>query len=223
MLSFMREQEDLPVPANSQADSGNAAQQGGGDQNDDGYLTVSVQEKDVRRSTIQICIFLVIGICSLVFMIKKSAPTSAQAASTASQEQANLAMERAIAQLTGVRSEMSNSLEKIMNRFQEFSSLRQVALNGLAKNPFSFRSFSGNLGGRGGVGSDPVVQNGRMQLFSIMMPGSADARPCCMIDDKILYVGEMIGSFKVLEISDNIVKLKSENEEMVLRLRESVF
>jgi hypothetical protein len=46
-----------------------------------------------------------------------------------------------------------------------------------------------------------------MQLKSIMkMP--ANKRSCCMIDDKILYEGDLIRGFKVILISDNYVKLK---------------
>jgi hypothetical protein len=46
-----------------------------------------------------------------------------------------------------------------------------------------------------------------MQLKSIIkMP--AGQRNCCMIDDKILYEGDLIKGFKVDRIVDNYVKLR---------------
>jgi len=41
-----------------------------------------------------------------------------------------------------------------------------------------------------------------------------------MIDDKILYEGDSIKSFKVSQIGDSFVKLESEGTEILLKLSE---
>jgi hypothetical protein len=43
---------------------------------------------------------------------------------------------------------------------------------------------------------------------------------CCMIDDRILYEGDSIEGFKVLQIGDSFVKLESDGVQITLKLSE---
>ena len=54
-----------------------------------------------------------------------------------------------------------------------------------------------------------------MKLFSIMQ---SEVGVCCMIDNKILYEGDLINDFTVKKISDSLVALDLEGVEIVLKL-----
>jgi hypothetical protein len=56
-----------------------------------------------------------------------------------------------------------------------------------------------------------------MQLLTIMQSEQGN---CCMIDDKILYKGDTIRDFKVVEVGDTSVKLESNGVDIELKLSE---
>ena len=55
-----------------------------------------------------------------------------------------------------------------------------------------------------------------MELISILESSKGN---CCMIDDKLLYEGDSIGKFEVVKIKPDLVKLRSDNFEVVLKLQ----
>ncbi|MHC4158640.1 MAG: hypothetical protein ACYSSO_06130, partial [Planctomycetota bacterium] len=164
----------------------------------------------------------VIGLLCLVFMIKKSTPSTAEAVVNAEETQ----LEKAISQLIGVKSEMFSRMDKIVKKFFEFSDVQQVKVDELAKNPFKLEMFLSNIKNK-----EPDIdvelmrqqqlkgQARDMQLLSIMQ-SNADKGNCCMIDDKILYEGDKIRGFEVRQISNSTVWLESEGLEIVLKLSE---
>ena len=185
------------------------------DQQGQEYLTVTAQDKNVRKTTSLLAVFFAIGLLCLWFMIKKSTPQEASAAPVSTEE---TQIEMAIARLTGVRSEMFNQMERIVKKFYEFSDVQQVQVKELAKNPFRVEKFLGNLkrtadmqGEDFDINADLMSQRQlreqaeNMQLLAIMQ---SDQGKCCMIDDKILYEGDLIRGFKVRQIGDNFVKLQ---------------
>ena len=204
------------------------------------YLTVSTRNKNARRSTMLLGVLFGIGLLCLWFMIKKSTPRTAEGA-VVSNEEAQIEM--AITQLTGVRSEMFNRMDEIVKKFYEFSDVRQVKVNELVKNPFEQEIFlvnvqeiSDNKEGDFDPDSEMIrwqqmrERTEGMQLMSLM---KSDAGNCCMIDERILYEGDTIKGFKVIQISDSFVKLEwdpeldegslgaeSEGVEIILKLLE---
>ena len=121
-------------------------------------------------------------------------------------------------------------IEKIVKKFYQFSNVQQVPVDELLKNPFkheillaSARKF--HPAEQKGLQLDYETakqlwlkqQAENMQLFTIMQ---SQEGICCMIDDKILYEGDLIKGFKVRQISDNHVKLESEGVQILLKLSE---
>ena len=227
MLSFLREQEPedslVPKPrkiaGKRPADSTKETQE-------QEYLTVATQGKQVRKTTILLAVLFGIGLLSLWFMIKKSAPQTAAASVDTEEAQ----IEKAIKRLTGVRSEMFSRMDEIVKKFDEFSDVQQVQVGELVKNPFELEMFLDNVeetSDTEGRSSDIEAERMRrqwlrqqtknLQLLSIMR---SDQGNCCMINDRILYEGDSIRGFKVRQISDSFVKLESEGVEIVLKLSE---
>ena len=227
MLSFLREQgpEDSLVPKPPEA-AGKKPADGTKETQEQEYLTVATQRKQVRKTTILLAVLFGIGLLSLWLMIKKSA--SQTAAASVGTEEAQI--ETAITRLTGVRSEMFNRMDEIVKKFYEFSDVPQVQANELVKNPFELETFLGDVK----VTSDTEErdydseaermrrqqlrqQTKNLQLLSIMQ---SDQGNCCMIDDSILYEGDLIRGFRVCQIGDGFVKLKCGDVEIVLKLSE---
>lgn len=186
------------------------------DTEDGQYITVSATNENAKKSTMMLVGILIAGVIVLLFMIKQSAPTEAKA-SADSKEQENI--ELAITRLTGVRAEMYGRMDEIVNKFYEFSNVKQVNVHELTKNPFSEQLFAGTMTDIKDSQIDPrslaIQQAHEVQLLSIM---HSDQGNCCMIDDKILYKGDTIKSFIIEEIGDDYVKLNSEDYQIELKL-----
>jgi preprotein translocase subunit SecG len=225
MLSFLREQsfgnsdEQKSTENISDNDAGALTNLKGQE-----YLTVSAQNKNLQRSTILLTTFFIIGFLCLWLMIKKSSP---QTASAAPDENEETQIELAIARLTGVKSEMFDSMDEIVKKFYEFSNVFQVQVSELIKNPFELELFLTNLRKKSDADNanlefnDEILrlqqlkkQASDMQLLSIIQLNNSI---CCMIEDKILREGDSIKGFKVTQIGNNFVKLKWDQENDLLR------
>lgn len=206
MLSFLKEQgtEDT----SEQKTSGSSGASGEEKQKQE-YLTVASKSKSVRKGTMLLAVLFGTGLLCLWFMIQKSTPETATAAS-ADSEQTHL--ETAIARLTGVSSEMLNRMDEIVRKFYEFSDVRQVKVTELVKNPFEYEMFLANLKDESGAEDKNLInaemlrqQVKKLQLLSIMQTEQGN---CCMINDKILYEGDSISNLKIRQIGNNYVKLQ---------------
>ena len=225
MLSFLRDQslEDLPAQKKTSTTAGKSPGDGTDKSQESEYLTVTTQKKRVRKSTTLLAVLFIIGLLCLWFMIKKSTPKAASAGSAETKE---TLIETAIARLTGVKSKIFSRMDEIVKKFYEFSDVPQVKVNELAKNPFEVETFLANLRekpGAEGIDAKKLWQqqirykSKGMQLLSIMQSNQGN---CCMIDDRILYEGDSIKGFKVLQIGDSYVKLESDGVQITLKLSE---
>jgi hypothetical protein len=201
------------------------------------YLTVASKKQKVKNSTLLLIALFAAGLLCLLLMIKKSAPQAAKAQSTNNEE---VQIETAISRLTGVKSAMFKSIERIVKKFYEFSDVKQIKVDELVKNPFENEALMTNLYqiSDKNIGSNINQQALReqllesckgMQLLSIM---KSDAGNCCVIDDKILYEGDTLRGFLVRKIEDDFVKLEpklqqgqtdtitAETEQIILKLSE---
>jgi len=230
MLSFLREQnsddvvENSPPAKNEQnskaakdesAKSAVSSEKKGQAQQQD-YLTVKSRDSQVFKGTILLAILFGTGLVCLFVMIKKSTP---QTASAGSHEQVNTEeaqIEAAIVRFTNVKSEMFGQTDQMIKKLYDFSEVQQVEVDELVKNPFKTEKF---VNSREDVIEDSKRKrsNGTetMQLLSIMQLNNAD---CCMIDDKILYEGDLIKGFTICQIENSWVKLRKADLEVVLRL-----
>jgi hypothetical protein len=229
MLSFLRDQslEDLPAQkktsTKTSTTAGKAPVDGTDKPQESEYLTVATQTKRVRKSTTLLAVLFIIGLLCLWFMIKKSTPKAASAGSVETEE---TLIETAMNRLTGVKSKIFSRMDEIVKKFYEFSDVPQVEVNELAKNPFEIETFSANLRKKPvaeeidtkNLWQQQIRYKSRgMQLLSIMQSNQDN---CCMIDDRILYEGDSIKGFKVLQIGDSYVKLESDGVQITLKLSE---
>jgi preprotein translocase subunit SecG len=224
MLSFLHEQgfensSGQPAPQSSRDKAGGQDNASAGNTQEQQYLTVAAQGKNVRKMTMMLAVLFGVGLLGLLFMIKKSVPGTAAALSTAAEE---TQIEKTIKRLTGLGSEMFNRMDQIVKKFYEFSDVRQVGVNELVKNPFEYEMFlTGGGKTTDSTGKGPrdelIMQQGikGLQLFAICQTEQGNF---CMINDKILYEGDSIKGYKVSQISDDFVKLEFEGVEKILPL-----
>lgn len=230
MLSFLREHgfgdsqahETTKSSIGEAGDDRDRRSSGSSSEKDQQYLTVAAQGKDVRKMTMLLAVFFVIGLLCLLFMIKKSVPQSATAASDNNAEEGQI--EKAIERITGVGSEMFKRMDQIVKKFYEFSDVEQVSVNELAKNPFERQIFLADGPETSDSKEAELLRQKRlnqrrkgMQLLTICQTEQGNF---CMIDDKILYEGDTVKGFKVVQVGDTFVKLESEGVETVLKLSE---
>jgi hypothetical protein len=219
MLSFLRDQNGSTLPEEQQEKQNIPVNAANGVERpqEQEFYTVSAHKNRTRKSTVVLSIFFIIGMLCLWFMIRKSTP---QAASAETTDVEGAKLEAAVSRLTGVKSEVFNSMDGLVKKFYEFSDVLQVQVSELVKNPFKLELFPPE------VKKEPVIETEGpdlqallrqrmlqktkdMELLSIMRTDKGD---CCMIGSSILYEGDRIDDFKVTVISDNSVKLKWDPE-----------
>ena len=214
MLNYLRD-PNQEIPAEQQAEAT--------EQKEQDFLTVATKGKDVRRSTTILGVLFIIGLICLGLMIKKSAPKAAVAQNNISTEE--LQIETAIAKLTGIKTEMFSRMDEIVNKFYEFSNVIQIDVSELVKNPFELETFLANLKDNDDDTSpidaemilkEQIRQKAKdMKLYSTMQ---SEKGVCCMIDNKILYEGDIIEDFTVKKITDDKVILAIESIEITLKI-----
>ncbi|MBN1804204.1 MAG: hypothetical protein JW837_03030 [Sedimentisphaerales bacterium] len=220
MLQFQKDNQklpceqgdSLPVENNSQIlpKSPNPAQS---DDNQE-FLTVSDKKGQLRKSTYLLAVLFLVGIVSLFAMIKESTPAQAAAAQSNTKQAEQSQIEAAISKITGIRTQMFSSLEKIVTKFYEFSNVEQVDVDELSKNPFMEDNYLGSIKPDDAQGRLALIR-GELELLSIM---STDKGYCCMINDKLLYEGDTIKGLKVAEITSNSVSLGNGSMSITLKL-----
>ena len=197
---------------------------------DQDYLTPQAGEKTVKQTSMLLICLFVIGGLVLLFMIKKTTPASA----LAGQDESQMQLETAIAQLTGATQDMPDQMKKIVKRFYDFSNVTQVRVADLNKNPFNHvkvqiqsepicaqdASIAGSVLKQGimDVSNDrelPQKSSSEPRLYGVM---KFDKVYCCLINDFLLYEGDMYGNQKIKKITDEAVVLQAGNTEMVLKI-----
>jgi len=173
------------------------------------------QDKNVRQTT-----FILIGAIAIVFagvwvMHKKNTPAKA----TAAVNEQELQIESAISQLTGINKESVSQVDGVVKKFYEFSDFGQVRPEQLKTDPFGLNwaaAFMPTLAGANKGGNVESAKLPEMQLLSIFKSQHGN---CCMIDDVLLYKGDKINGFEVMEIGEDFVKLKSAGNTVILYLQ----
>jgi len=157
-------------------------------------------------------------------MIKKTTPQAASAKTTAED---SMQIENAIAKVTGTKAEFFKGIDNVVSKFNEFSSVLQVKVNELQKNPFEHQKYSASAlsseqeqvesaADRQRAIRDTLEQGATgMQLLSIMKSPKGNS---CMINDKMLSKGDTIDGWQVLEITDKSVKLSAQGMQKTLKI-----
>jgi hypothetical protein len=175
-----------------------------------------VQEKNVRQTT-----FILIGAIAIVFagvwvMHKKNTPAKA----TAAVNEQQLQIESAISQFTGINTQSVNQVDEIVKRFYEFADFGQVRPEQLKTDPFSLNWTAAIMPAPAGANKNAAAgsasKSPKMELVSI---GKSKYGNCCMIDDMLLYKGDKINGFEVVEIGDDFARLRSAGHTITLYLQ----
>ena len=201
MLSYLKDENKLPV-ASDMPDAGDEAT------NQQDYLTVSGQGQKVKQGTLVLGILFAVAGLGIWFMVKQTTPATATAETSQDQSQ----LESALAQLHKMQSEMDAQMDSVAGRFSQFSNVEQVAVEELKKNPFKRETDYANEGSASNEESQRVellqqeaqVLSMGMELWTITATPKGD---CCMIDDKVLYVGDTYKEMTVDAIGKKSVTL----------------
>lgn len=219
MLSFQKEESTVPA-ANPQTDDQNLQQEGLTDEQD--YLTVASHGKKLQQSTMILALLFLVGGAGVWFMIKKTVPASADAAP--SQDQAQI--DAALAQLKTMKTEMNDEMDSVVGRFHDFGKVDQIGVDELKRNPFQ-REISG-------VQEDIKAENdaqdelrklqaaarkqaSQLELWSITATAKGD---CCMINNKLLYAGDVIDGMTIKQVNKKSVLLDYNGIPVELKMSE---
>jgi hypothetical protein len=207
MLSYLKDANQLPAAAEMNSQSQNPTESLSGPAD---YLTVAGHGKKLRQSTILLCALFAVGAGVVFFMIKKTTPVAANAAP--SQDQ--LQLEAALVQIEKMKNDMNSQMNNVVGRFYQFSNVSQIGVDELKKNPFRRELNAGPVQTpdneamaaqqRQMLMAEARSQSGQMELWSIT---STPRGMCCMIGDKVYYVGDMVGAMKIQSIETKRVVL----------------
>ncbi len=218
MLSFLKSAQ-VSVPASSQMEApGEQDEQTVSSAED--YLTVAGHGKRLKQSTMLLAGLFVIGAVCVLVMIKKTTPSSASAA-VSSEE--NVQIETALAQLSGMRSEVNTQMQTVSGRFNQFAQVGQIAVEDLRKNPFRREMAAvaiGNSDERSLATQQWLQEQARIKAAGLEL-WSITALPegsCCMINDKVLYKGGQIDGFTVTGIHSSSVELARDGVVVELKM-----
>jgi len=181
------------------------------------FIEPAVKDSSVKRTTVILVASVVLGIAAIWFMNKKAAPASAAAA--VSQQQ--LQIESAIAQIVGIKQQTITKMDQMLSKFYEFSDFKQVLPTNLTKDPFVSvwpgSQMQRPLGDKNGTSASQGLGIDSLELFGI---GQSSEGNYCMINEKLLYVGDRIAGLEVAEITPKYVKLTSLGSEHILRFQD---
>ena len=190
---------------------------------DSSFVTTASREKSVKKGTIIFAVVFCVSLVCLWFMVKKTTPQTAAAKTDANDMQ----IENAIAKVTGTKAEFFKGIDNVVTKFNEFSSVLQVRVGELKKNPFEHQKYDADALP---VEEDPAelaAERARavrfelekeatgMQLLSIMKSPKGN---CCMINDKILSKGDVIDGWQVISITDKSVELSAQGMKKSLKI-----
>lgn len=215
MLSFLRDGSQTPAAAQMQADE-TAGESTAAAQD---FLRPAVRTQTVRQGTLLLAVLFLAGGAAVWWMIKKSGLSQAQGAA----ETETSHIDQVLVQLKNFQKDMNSQMDSVSSRFSQVSQLGQITVEELKKNPFR-QEWTAPTDGQDLSLSQSLLLKEEMRrkaaglkLWSIT--ARAD-RSCCMIGDKVLYVGDEINGFVVKEIHPDRVVLGWEDLTVELKIEE---
>ncbi len=177
------------------------------------YVLPDSTGKDAKQSTILLAVLFIVGALGIWFMIKKASTGPIAASAAVSTQEAQI--DSAIAQLTGIETQIHNQVGDVVKKFYQLTNIEQVNVSDLNKNPFKHEMSIGNFD------TNSLLNKGNtfstLKLWSVMQSGD---QSCCMINDKLLYVGDTIDGYRVEEIGNKSVRLSLNGSRFNLKIKE---
>jgi Asp-tRNA(Asn)/Glu-tRNA(Gln) amidotransferase C subunit len=222
MLSYLKDGSQNPLLSEMSDAQAQGSEPAAGQVAD--YLTVSGQGKKVRQSTMILAVVFAVGALGVWLMIKKTTPAAADAAPSQDQSQ----LEAALAQLDTMQTEMNTQMNSVVGRFYQFSNIDQVGVNELKKNPFyrelDFRMDSETPESDAFRAQQQLHLHEEAQRLQMGLElWSITATPkgmCCMVNDKVLYVGDSFREMTVSSIEGKTVILDYKGIPVELKMDE---
>lgn len=216
MLSYLKDNQSQ-IPAASGTPDNPAGSESELSRQED-FLTVSGHGQKLRQSTILLIVVFGVAVLGVWFMIKKTTPAEAM---TAADNQTQL--EAAIAQLNGMQTEMNSQMNSVVGRFYQVSTVGQVGVEELKKNPFRRESGGGMAGEQDDFQQRLRMEDRARRAATGLELWSITTTPrgiCCMINDKVLYVGDEINGMTVTRIENKVVTLDLDGVGLQLKMDE---
>jgi hypothetical protein len=217
MLSYMREdnENDTTLANNREMNEKDRAPCRPADDERD-YLVPANTGKHASRSTKVLLVLFFTGLVLLIFMVKRVTPLVAEAAMS----EDSMQIERAVANLTGIRQEMDGNLNDAIRSISTLSDIKQVRVDELRKNPFQHASARQITGRKVNKSQGSTMHGARkkadeLHLWTIV---SSEKKRSCMINDKILYEGDSILGLRVNLIDEDFVELVGRRSRIILRM-----
>ena len=217
MLSYLRDANQTPAAAQMQEDLGASPQESPSQSG--GYLKPAAHAKNVKQGTIILTILFLAGAAGIWWMIKKSGLSEAQGAAGEEASQ----IDKALAQLTTFQEEINTQMDSVASRFSQASELGQITVTDLKKNPFR-QEYSLEQPAEDMSESQTIMRKEEMQrragLLKLWSITARETNSCCMINDKVLYVGDSIQGFVVKDILSDRVRIVYEDIVVDLKTEE---
>jgi hypothetical protein len=220
MLSFLKDErnKNAAASADQPAQPVDQTSPDGQVSREEDFLVPTEHGKNTKQSTLILVVLFVVGALCVWFMIKKSTPGSANAAPNP--EEAKI--EAIVTQMIGIKTE-SDKVDDIVGRFSQISEVDQVNVTELKKNPFRRDLVLGAAEPTAPPAADlesirkEEIKRlaGKLQLFSIMYSSQGG---CCMINDKLLNVGQTVEGFLVTKITEDCVELSNNGVTIQLKM-----
>jgi preprotein translocase subunit SecG len=220
MLSYLQDGQNQEQDSAEQTQTAQDPQNGGICQQDD-FLTVSGHGQKLRQSTMMLAVLFAAAAAVVWFMVKKTTPATAEAST--SQDQAQL--EAALAQLNTMQAEVNSQMNSVVGKFYQFNNVEQVSVDELKKNP-----FKREVGGSQNIDGDNFAelelkqlrekaqrQAAGLKLWSIT---STARGKCCMVNEKLLYIGDSIAGMTVKSIDEKAATLEYNGVTVELKMSE---
>lgn len=215
MLSFLRDGSQTPAAAQMQSE-GTSASSAPAAQD---FLRPAVRNQTVKQGTILLAVLFLAGGAAVWWMIKKSGLSQAQGATAAETSH----IDEMLSQLKSFQKDMNSQMSSVSSRFSQISQLGQITVEELKKNPFR-QEWTPVSPGEDLSFSQSLLRKEEMRRKAAGLKlWSITARPdrsCCMIGDKVLYVGDAVSGFVVKEIHPDRVVLGWEDLTVELKIEE---
>ncbi len=220
MLEFLNEQDDLEPKKEKEVASVSAPKEKEEEQPapktaEVEFISTKAGSKNLKKTTMIVVVLFVLGVVGLFIMIKKGGPRIGSA-QILDPQQAQI--DSIVAKLGGVRSEMSNKMDVIVKKFYDFANVKQVSLDQLSKNPFLQGGIILPVAGEKNKSVPAAKKVPEFRLFSIERASTDASKWFCMINDKLLNVGQTISGFTVAEIGADYVILQLDENKITLKL-----
>jgi preprotein translocase subunit SecG len=217
MLSYQKEEQNGPAVRGTQTPE--TRQESSAAHSED-YLTVAGHKKRLKQSTIILIAVFVVGAFGVWMMIRKAVPSVAAAAAAAQKKDEVTEIETAVAQLNGMQSEVSSQMKNVTARLNHLSEVGQIAVEDLRKNPFARVRLADQTNADDPMQKQFAEEQTRrnaagLQLWSIT---ASPVGACCMINDKLLHLGDKIEGFSVREIRTASVIVEQNGIKVELKL-----